>query len=300
MTVSLSPSAWVRSPHPLPQAQLRLFCFPYGGGDASLFHAWPQALPPDVADHIEICPIQLPGRAHRIHEPLFTRLSSLIDVLVPQDLVASPLYPYLDKPFAFFGASLGGLLAFEIAHALDTRHQRSAVALCVAATRAPQFPGAYGIEGAEHLNDAELVEQIRVLGGTPEAILSNEKHLRLILPKIRADAMMAATYVYTPGLSLDCPITVCAGVNDGFISFAELAAWQAHTWQTFRMYTFAGDHFFVRDATPATRAQLLEYLARTVRYALTPGTALALTIHGREQVTMNGDVQKSRGNRGSI
>ena len=291
MTVSLSPSAWVRSPRPLPQAQLRLFCLPYAGGDASLFHTWPQALPPDVADRIEICPIQLPGRAQRLHEPLFTRVSSLIDVLVPPDLTTSPMYPYLDKPFAFFGASLGGLLGFEIAHALDMRHQRSAAALFVAAARAPQFPGPYGIDGGEHLNDAELVEQIRALGGTPESILSNEKHLRLILPKIRADAMMAATYVYSPDLSLDCPITVCGAINDGFITFAELAAWQAHTRQTFRMYTFEGDHFFVRDATPSTRAQLLEYLARTVRGVLTPETPLGFTVHEREHATMSGEVE---------
>ncbi len=265
MTISLSPTAWVRSPRPLPQAQLRLFCLSYGGGDAALFHSWPQALPTDMQDRLEICPIQLPGRANRLREPLLSRMSDLIDLLVPDTLDHSPLYPFLDKPFAFFGVSLGGVIGFEIAHALDIKHQQEAAALCVASCRAPQFPGPYLIDGADHLNDEDLAKQVRVLGGTPASLLSDEKHLRLILPKIRADAMMAASYTYTPGVALRCPITVCGGTHDGLLTWSELAAWQTQTTNTFRLYTFPGDHFFLRDASSNTREQLLEYVARMVR-----------------------------------
>ncbi|MEO9028932.1 MAG: thioesterase domain-containing protein [Ktedonobacteraceae bacterium] len=264
MMFSLSPSAWVHCPLPLPQAQFRLFCLPYAGGDASLFHVWPQFLPPDMRDRIEICPIQLPGRANRIREPLFTSVAALIDALVPSELTRSPLAPFLDKPFGFFGASLGGIIAFEIVRTLDARHQINASALCIAACGAPHLPGLYGVRGAERVTDTNLVEQIRAFGGTPEIILSNERLLRLILPKIRADSLMAATYAYTPDLSLDCPITVCSGIDDRLVSLADLAAWQVHTHHAFHMYTFVGDHFFVRDATPPVRVQFLESLVRSL------------------------------------
>ena len=280
MTLSLSPEIWIRSSYPLPQARLRLFCLPYAGGDASLFHAWPQLLPPDLQECIEICPIHLPGRAHRIREPLFTSIAELVDVLVPSDLRHSPLYPFLDKPFAFFGASLGGIISFEIARALDTRHQVSASAFCVAACRAPHLPGPYGIEGSDQVADADLIEQIRALGGTPEHLLSDERHLRLILPKVRADSLMAATYAYEPGIGLDCPITVCGAQDDGLVSLADLAAWQAHTPRSFRLYTFPGTHFFIRDAIPQTRVRFLDCFTRSLRdvlmseYATDPGALL--------------------------
>lgn len=268
MTRSLAPEIWVRSPYPLPQAKIRLFCLPYAGGDASLFHSWPQFLPPDLRESVEICPIHLPGRTHRIREDLFTSIAELVDVLVPDDLRQSPLFPFLDTPFAFFGASLGGIICFELAHALDSRHQLNPGAFCVAACRAPHLPGPYGIENSEKAADADLIEQIRALGGTPEHLLSDERYLRLILPKVRADSLMAATYAYEPDLSLDCPITVCGARDDELVSLPDLAAWQLHTQRAFRLYTFPGDHFFIRDAIPQIRVQFLECLTRSLRDVL--------------------------------
>lgn len=79
---SFSPADWVRSPHPLPQADFRLFCLPYTGGDASLFQEWPVVLPDGLRERIEICSLSLPRRDHRLRErQLFTSLSALIDFL---------------------------------------------------------------------------------------------------------------------------------------------------------------------------------------------------------------------------
>src|SRR3954464_3266849 len=50
--------AWIVRYRPNDQARLRLFCFPYAGGRASVFRSWLDALPADI----ELCCIQLPGR----------------------------------------------------------------------------------------------------------------------------------------------------------------------------------------------------------------------------------------------
>ncbi|RAQ93959.1 thioesterase II family protein [Thermogemmatispora tikiterensis] len=261
--ISLDPAQWVRRPRRLSQPALRLFCLPYAGGDHTLFQRWPDLLPEAVRDHLEICPIQLPGRAHRIREyPLFTSMPMLINTLVPPTLAASPLAPWLDRPFAFFGASLGGLIAFELARALSTRHQLSPVALCVAACRAPHLPGPHPLEGMEHFSDEEVIEHVRALGGTPEYVLADARLLPVILPKLRADALLEATYAYVPDVALDCPITVCGGEQDVFVGLPELVAWQAHTYSTFRLQQFPGDHFFVRDAPARDRTLLLEQIVR--------------------------------------
>jgi medium-chain acyl-[acyl-carrier-protein] hydrolase len=268
LPLSLRPSDWVRSPRPLPQAALRLFCLPYGGGDTSLFRTWPAALPPDLQERIEICAIQLPGRAHRLRErPLCTSLQALIELLVPYSLQESPLYPYLvDKPFAFFGASsFGGLICFELARAFSLRHEREAAALCVAACRAPHLPGPYVLDESDQLSETDLLQQLQEYGGTPAYILQDERLMELARPKLVADSLLCATYAYMPDLGPDCPILVVGGTDDPIVSMADLAAWQIHTRRAFRLYMLPGNHFFVRDAPESVRAQLLEYICRPLR-----------------------------------
>src|SRR5439155_1489615 len=91
-----------------PDARIRLFCFAYAGGTASMFRGWQERLP----SHVEVCAVQLPGRESRIHEPPMTRMNQLVDSLVP---VIAPL---LDRPFALFGYSLGAAIAFETARGI--------------------------------------------------------------------------------------------------------------------------------------------------------------------------------------
>ena len=88
-----SATPWLVINRPNPQARLRLFCFPYAGGGAATYHAWPGELPTEV----EVCAVQLPGRASRSRESPYDRLKQLVEALAPAVL------PYLDRPYAFFG-----------------------------------------------------------------------------------------------------------------------------------------------------------------------------------------------------
>ena len=109
MTGATAVDSWIAFRKPNPQARLRLFCFPYAGAGAAMFRTWPDFLPPDV----EVCPVQFPGRGTRLAERPFTQLEPLVQEL------HRALAPLFDKPFAFFGYSLGALVAFELA-----RHHR--------------------------------------------------------------------------------------------------------------------------------------------------------------------------------
>ncbi|NER85391.1 MAG: thioesterase, partial [Leptolyngbya sp. SIO1D8] len=106
--VLASSNSWVTCPKPNPQANLRLFCFPYAGGGALNFRSWPKQLP----STIEVCPIELPGRGMRLNESPFTQLTLLAEG------IAQSLLPYLNKPFVFLGHSMGGLTSFEVARSL--------------------------------------------------------------------------------------------------------------------------------------------------------------------------------------
>jgi medium-chain acyl-[acyl-carrier-protein] hydrolase len=249
---TLSLNAWVVRPRPNPQARLRLFCFPYAGGAASVFGTWPDDVPRDV----EVCPIQLPGRQGRLEESPFTRMEPLVKAL------ASAIQPYLDKPFAFFGHSLGTKISFELARYLRTQGASMPVYLFFSGSNAPQITSPD--PPIHNLPDAELVETLRRFNGTPEALLQNEELLQLFLPLLRADIALHETYRYTPGEPFNCPISVFGGREDGEVSRDNLAAWRVHTRGTFTLRMLPGDHFFLRS----TQELLLEAVSHDLGQGL--------------------------------
>src|SRR5690606_30530844 len=142
------PPRWVSRPAPRDGARLRLFCFPSAGGGASQYRLWAQSLPMDV----ELCPVLLPGREARMREAPARRLAPLAEAL------ADGLSPLFDIPFAFFGHSMGALLAFELARQLRRRGGPQPAHLFVSGRRAPQLPDP---DGTLHtLGDAAFVREV--------------------------------------------------------------------------------------------------------------------------------------------
>lgn len=230
---------WLIYPKPNPKAYLRLFCFPYAGGGASIFRAWSIQLPPDI----EVCSVQLPGRESRLKEPLFTNLSPLIDTLTPA------LLPHLDRPFAFFGHSVGALICFEVARQLRRLQHKNPLHLFISGRRAPQLPA---LEPPSHqLADAEFLEELRRYNGTPGNVLQNVELMNLFLPILRADLAINETYIYEHEAPLDCSISVFGGLEDGKVSRDSLAAWSKQTDGTFNLRMFPGDHFFLKSQQEA-------------------------------------------------
>jgi len=226
-------NSWITCPKPNPGAILRLFCFPYAGGSASIFREWSTLF----LQKIEICSIQLPGRENRLAEPPFTQFEPLVQNL------AQAITPYLDKPYAFFGHSLGALVSFELTRYLLQKEGFCPVRLLVSAHRAPQFPDTH--TAMYDLPQPEFVQKLRSLQGTPEGILQHEELMQLLLPTLRADFTLAETYVYLPGEPLPCPISAFGGLRDTNVSRTELAAWRQQTRGTFIVRMFPGDHFFL-------------------------------------------------------
>lgn len=229
-------NSWVISPKTNPNARLRLFCFPYAGCGASIFRPWVDNFPAAI----EVCLVQLPGRESRLQETLFTRLGALLPTL------AEAIHPYLNMPFAFFGHSMGALIAFELARQLGRQYNLSPVHLFVSGRRAPQLPN---LKSPIHqLPQAGLIEELRALDGTPQTVLQNPDLMRLVLPIIRADFALCETYVYSSEALLDCPISAFGGWQDKEASPSALAAWRNQTNNCFVLRMFSGNHFFLHAA----------------------------------------------------
>src|SRR6266536_1772873 len=102
-------TSWIAGRRLRPSACVRIFCLPYAGGGASAYRTWVNELPA----HIEVVPVQPPGREDRYTEEPFRRMADMVDGLIHS---LQPLM--VDMPFAFFGHSLGGIVALEVARGL--------------------------------------------------------------------------------------------------------------------------------------------------------------------------------------
>lgn len=216
-------------------AQFKLFCLPYAGGGASVFRRWATAVGPSV----EVYGIQLPGRETRIAEAPLTNL------LQVSDLIVAAMLPSIDKPYAIFGHSLGGRIAFELARSLRAQGVNEPAYLFVSGCPAPHLPPIN--PPLYNLATPDLLSELRGLRGTPEEVLANPELMALLLPRLRADFQMLETYLYSPAPPLTCPISAFGGTNDLSISRHMLDSWRIHTTSTFDLHFFPGGHFFIHD-----------------------------------------------------
>lgn len=226
-------NGWITRPKPNPDARARLFCFPYAGAGASIFYKWPAGLPGNV----EICPIRLPGRETRIFDPPFTRLIPLVES------AAMALLPHLDRPFAFFGHSLGALIGFELSRYLQKHYGFTPVHLFVSGRNAPQIPD--NREPIHALPEEELVEKLRSFNGMAREVLECKELMQMLLPILRADFEVCETHSYEPSEPLRCPLTAFGGLQDEFLSHEGLEAWSHQTTGAFELHMFSGDHFYL-------------------------------------------------------
>jgi medium-chain acyl-[acyl-carrier-protein] hydrolase len=229
-------NSWVTCPQPNPQAKLRLFCFPYAGGSATIFRTWADDLP----ETIELCPIEIPGRGRQIKSPPYTKIQPLVRE------IAINIIPYLDKPYAFCGYSMGALISFELTRLLRHETNFCPLHLFVSARRAPQLAPDKPL--ISQLPDTDFLAEISLLNGTPQAVLENAELMQLFLPIIRADFTLLESYIYSHQPPLDFPITAFGGLQDSTVSYTSLLAWQEQTTASFLLKMVDGDHFFINTS----------------------------------------------------
>lgn len=244
---------WIAARREPDSPRLRLLCLPYAGGGAGVFRGWEQALPEDV----DLLRIQLPGRETRFAEPAI----ATVDELVPA--LADAVRPWLDRPFAVFGHSMGALIGYELLRHLRCGPGPAAVVLYASGHRAPHLP--HPRPPIAHLDDERFVEELRWMKGTPEEVLAHRELLELVLPTLRADIGLWESYRHRDEPPLECPIVVLGGQHDEVAKPAELPPWQQHTEAACEVHLLPADHFYLHGHRDA----LLALLARDLRARMT-------------------------------
>jgi medium-chain acyl-[acyl-carrier-protein] hydrolase len=250
-----SHSRWIaRAPTAKSESRaVRMFCFPFAGGGASIFRDWSQHLPAAV----DVVPIQLPGRENRWGEDSYSEIGGLIRSLV--DVLA----PLSQSPYLLFGHSMGAIVSFELAREFRRRGLSGPVHLFVSSSRAPHLSDT--APQIHLLPDDEFVDAIcRQMNGIPDEILQTPQLLSVLLPTLRADVKLCETYVYKRAEPLACPITAYGGVEDTKANPAQIRAWKEHTKTRFQCVLFPSGHFYFQNAQQRFFRVLSSEISRTL------------------------------------
>ncbi|NEQ11710.1 MAG: thioesterase, partial [Moorea sp. SIO4E2] len=229
-------SRWIAYHQPKPNARLRLFCFHPWGSSASMFQGWSDQLLTDI----EVLPIQLPGRQRRLQEKPFTEFVPLIQVL------GEILSPYLDRPFAFFGHSMGALIAFELAHILEQEYNLKPLHLFLSAALPPSDTSLS--KEFESFSQEQKLNYLMNISEIPKDIYDDPPLLQELMNVFKADLELLQSYSYVEKPPLSCPISSFGGINDSLTSEKQLSEWSKYTYSPFKLQMFPGQHMFLKDS----------------------------------------------------
>jgi surfactin synthase thioesterase subunit/3-oxoacyl-(acyl-carrier-protein) synthase/acyl carrier protein len=257
---SLPSTPWLSYKEKRINPKIRVFCFPYGGGSASIYRDWHH----DFPETIEVCPIQLPGRENRLNEMPISEMKGLIKTLI------SELRPYLNVPFLFFGHSMGALIAYELTRELKKQNLPLPMHLFVSAFPDPRLP-AKGLNNLlTHLNKNNITlnsmdsgvaisklsdEQLLILSDAfnqhgltdYKDYLLNREITKILLPIFINDMKLIKDYRYQHVNPLDIPLTVFLSKCDAWIPYDDHLSWQEHTSKSCTFHEYDAEHLFIKD-----------------------------------------------------
>jgi len=215
-------------------AAVNLFLFPFAGGNAYSYRSLERRMHPSI----NVVPLEPPGRGRRSRA---SRLTSVHEMAL--DLVAC-MRPFLDRPFALFGHSMGALSAYLVTCQLAKEQLPLPLHLFVSGKGPPHRISS---EAQWHaLPSEDFKRKLAELGGCPPAVLADPELMAYFAPIIRDDMRAVAEYRHETAAPLQVPITVMIGTAESTTG-AEASQWREMTTSDCSVLQYEGGHFFLFD-----------------------------------------------------
>ncbi|NMD55261.1 MULTISPECIES: thioesterase II family protein [Tsukamurella] len=228
-------------------SEATLFIFPHAGGAPAYYAPFAQRFSPAVTR----VAVPYPGRGGT-HD-----VAGLSSIEALADRLWRKLSPERvgDGAVAFFGHSMGGLVAFEMARRFAAAG-RPVDALFVSACAAP---GHSGFGDLADSDDALLAAAADMTGIDARA-LANEEFAARILPTLRGFHAITRYRVPEDAL-LACPIRAYGGSDDRIANENNIQPWASRTTNDFQLRIFDGHHFYLEDHGAEVAADVEHCLA---------------------------------------
>ncbi|QHS63373.1 thioesterase II family protein [Chitinophaga agri] len=210
-------------------AKKQIFLMHYAGGDCYSY----RFLTPFLHD-TEVHTLELSGRGRRINEPLQSNFKDVIEDTLKQirKLLSAP-------SVTLYGHSLGGLLAFNVAAALEKEYKGS-MKLVISGNAGPFVTR----ETSWHtLSSENLISKLRTLGGTPDVILDDPGMFGFYELIIRSDFRVAHEMASWGQEKINTPIYCLMGSQEEHAG--RIDNWANYTTGNFRYQLVPGGHFFI-------------------------------------------------------
>ena len=218
---------------PVCECAPRLYIFPHAGGAAQYYVPFARAF----SSEVKCIAVQYPGRRGTRDLGSFTSIPELADQ------VCHMVLPSAESAgdVAFFGHSMGALLAFEVARRFEVAGNPIR-ALFVSGCAAP------GRIGYEYIpeSDRGLLDAVTELTGVNPELLENENFAAQILPTLR-QLKAISKYECPPDATVSCPISAFLGDDDEVATYQKVVPWAARTTSQFTVRVFTGNHFYLND-----------------------------------------------------
>ena len=212
--------------------RINLICLPFTG--ASIYSY--RDITTNIADFINIIPVELPGRGKRISEPLISDIYRMTDDIFHQ------IKMHTNIPYAFYGHSLGTLLGFLLVKRILNENLPQPLHLFFSGRGGPSVQ-----DKDKHIHalpKKEFIKKLHEYEGSPQEILNDEGIMEFFEPVLRADFKAITTYMYKKDIPFDIPITVMIGTNED-TTYEEAMKWQDETSKIISVRQFPGGHFFI-------------------------------------------------------
>jgi surfactin synthase thioesterase subunit len=217
---------------------IRLITFPFAGGNKYSYQPWEA----HADSRIEMLHFEGPGHGDRFRE---TRLEDMADVI--EDYWRQ-VNGFLDKPYAFYGHSMGGMVSYLLTKRAIKEGYRAPEHVFISGRVPPTWPD----EGDQlwQRDKTGFWEGIKAYGGSPEALLKHPDLMDLYEPMIRSDLKSLYSYSHTDKTKIDPPVTVLLGTREK-ITMESAQDWQIECAQPIQIFQFEGNHFWILDHIPA-------------------------------------------------
>ncbi len=226
---------------------LQMFLLPFAGANLNSYRGLETALQ-DMG--IQTTTLELPGHGARGSEALLQDLGAMEADLYKQ------LASQIKGPYVLFGHSMGSLLAYRLSQQL-VRENLSPQCLIVSGRAAPSVP--LRRNRIHALPQDAFFEEVRRLGGSPEAILQNRELMEYFEPILRADFQAVETYQHVHEPPLPIPLSVILGVDDN-VAKEDAERWGEHVSDEIQLTMVPGGHFYLLEKPDET--------ARIIRHSI--------------------------------